>query len=216
VTAVLFDLYDTLVWTEWPAVRSRLAESVGVSPREVMRGFIETREARGVGTFGSAEGDLAAVLGAAGATPTEDEVVELTRVELETLVNGGAHLFDDALPVLRELRRRGVPTAIISNCDHLTRPIVDALGLDEEVDAVVLSFEVGVMKPDRRIFETALERIGADADGSTFVDDQPGYLDGAAALGLRPLQILRPMDPNPVDAGPYPVIGDLREVLTAP
>jgi putative hydrolase of the HAD superfamily len=215
VSAVLFDLYDTLVCTEWPAVRSRIAEMFGVSPRDVMRGFIRTRDARGVGTFGSAEGDLAAVLHAAGAAPTDEQVRELTRVELETLVDGGVRLYEDALPALRELRRRGVSTAIVSNCDHLTRPIVDALGLEREVDAVVLSFEVGVMKPDARIFETALGRVGADAGTSTFVDDQPGYLDGAAVLGMRAVQILRPTDPDPLDAGPYPVIGDLREVLTS-
>jgi putative hydrolase of the HAD superfamily len=209
VEAVLFDLYDTLVWTEWPLLRERLASSLGITPRDVMRGFIETREARGVGAFGSAEGDLTAVFRAAGASPTEDQIGELARLEIESLTGGGVHLFDDALPVLRELRRRGIATAIISNCDHSTRPIVDALGLEAEVDGVVLSFEVGVLKPDPAIFLVALERVGAQASEATFVDDQPGYLDGAAALGMRTLQILRPSDPHPIDPGAHPVIEDL-------
>jgi putative hydrolase of the HAD superfamily len=213
VNVVLFDLYDTLVWTEWPLLRERLAAAIGVAPRDLKRGFIETRDARGVGTFGSAEKDLAAVFRAAGASPTEDELRELTRIEIEALAGGGVRLFDDSLPVLRELRRRGVATAIISNCDHSTRPIVDALGLEDEVDAVVLSFEARVLKPDPVIFRTALDRLGADPGGSTFVDDQPAYLDGAAELGMRTLQIVRPTDPHPVDPGDHPVIEDLWGAL---
>lgn len=211
--AVLFDLYDTLVWTEWPRLRDRVAEAIGVAPRELMRGFIRTREARGVGTFGSAEGDLAAVFRAAGVAVSDDVVRELTRIEIDTLTGGGVQLFEDTLPVLGELRRRGVATAIVSNCDHATRPVVDALALDEAVDAVLLSFEVGVLKPDERIFRAALERIGADPERVTFVDDQPHYLDGAAALGMRSLQIVRPIDPNPVDPGVHAVIEDLWSVV---
>jgi putative hydrolase of the HAD superfamily len=209
VRAVLFDLYDTLVWTEWPLLRERLADAAGISQQDIMRGFVETRDARGVGAFGSAEGDLAAALRAAGAEPTEQRVRELTALELRALTDGGMYLFDDALPVLRELRRSGTPTAIVSNCDHLTRPLVEAMGLEDEVDAVVLSFEVRALKPDPEIYREALERIGADAHDSTFVDDQVAYLDGAAAVGMRALQIVRPADPSAAAQGSFPVIEDL-------
>ncbi len=211
--AVLFDLYDTLVWTEWPLLRERLAAAVGLTPRDIMKGFVETRDARGLGTYGSAEGDLAAALRTAGASVTDELIRELTEVETRTLVAGGIHLFDDALPVLRELRSRGVPTAIVSNCDHMTRPIVDGLGLEETVDAVVLSFEVRSMKPNAEIFRIALERVGADASDSTFVDDQPGYLDGARALGMRTLQIARPSDPTAPPQVGHELIEDLWPVI---
>ena len=207
--AVLFDLYDTLVWTDWPLLRERLADTVGLTQRDLMRGFVETREARGIGAFGSAEGDLAAVLRAAGGSPTDDQVRELTELENRALAEGGIHLYDDSLPVLRELRGRGVPTAIVSNCDHWTPPIVGALGLGHETDAVILSFEVRAMKPDPAIYRMALDRIGATPTKSTFVDDQPAYLDGAAALGMRPIQIVRPTDPSVPPRGRYPVVEDL-------
>jgi HAD superfamily hydrolase (TIGR01509 family) len=209
VRGVLLDLYDTLVWTEWPLLRERLARALGVSPRDLMRGFVETREARGVGAFGSPEGDLTAVLRAAGGSMSAEQVLELTALENHALAESGIHLYEDSLPVLRELRRRGIPTAIVSNCDHWTRPVVDELGLEDEVDAVVLSFEAKVLKPDPRIYEIALERIGAEATGSTLVDDQPEYLDGAAALGMTPVRIVRRMDTAVVPPGPYRVIEDL-------
>ena len=213
--AVLLDLYDTLVWTEWALLRTRLAEAVGVSPRELMRGFIETRDARGVGAFGSAEGDLGAVLRAAGAHLGEERVRELTRIEMDTLTGGGIRLYDDALPVLRELRRRGVATAIVSNCDHNTRPVVDALRLDDEVDAVVLSFEVGALKPDPQIYRTGLERIAAEAAHTVLVDDQTSYLDGGAALGIRTLQMVRPNDAYVPETAGHEVIHDLWPLVQA-
>jgi HAD superfamily hydrolase (TIGR01509 family) len=213
VDAVLFDLYDTLVWTEWPLLRHRLSEAVGVTPRDLMRGFVETRDARGVGAFGSLEGDLGAVFRAAGARLTDERVRELTRMELATLADGGIHLYDDSLPVLRELRRRGVPTAVISNCDHATRPIIDAMKLEDEVDAVVLSFEVGALKPSAEIYRAALDRIGADPARSTFVDDQAAYLDGAAKLGMRTFQILRSPDAYAPDVAVHPVVTDLWSVV---
>jgi HAD superfamily hydrolase (TIGR01509 family) len=213
VDAVLFDLYDTLVWTEWPLLQHRLSEAVGVTPRDLMRGFVETRDARGVGAFGSPEGDLGAVFRAAGARLTDERVRELTRMELATLADGGIHLYDDSLPVLRELRRRGAPTAVISNCDHATRPIVDAMKLEDEVDAVVLSFEVGALKPSAEIYRAALDRIGADPARSTFVDDQAAYLDGAAELGMRTFQILRSPDAYAPDVAVHPVVTDLWSVV---
>lgn len=211
--AFLFDLYDTLVWTEWPLLRERLAEALGLTANDVMRGFVRTHEARGTGAFGSLEGDLRAVLLGAGASPSDGQIRELTRLESAVLAERGVHLYDDALPVLRELRRRGVPTGVVSNCDHWTGPVVDRLGLEREVDAVVLSFEAGVMKPDSAIYRIALERMGARAEETTFVDDQPGYLDGAAALGMRTVQIRRPPDRDPVETGAHPVVEDLWAVV---
>jgi putative hydrolase of the HAD superfamily len=213
VDAVVFDLYDTLVWTEWPLLRERLARMTGVGARDLMRGFVRTREARGVGAFGSPEGDVAAVLRAAGGDPTDEDVHELAALAVRSLTDGGVHMYDDSLPVLRELRRRGIATGVISNCDHWTRPVVDALNLEAETDAVVLSFEVHVMKPDPRIYRMTLDRIGAEAASTTFVDDQPAYLDGAAALGMRTAQIVRPTDPDPPPAEAHPVVGDLWSVV---
>jgi putative hydrolase of the HAD superfamily len=213
--AVLVDLYDTLVWSEWSILRERLSAETGADARRLMRAFVKTREARGVGTFGSAEGDLRAVLETAGLEPSDEQVRRIAAIVREVLVDGGGVvLYEDSLPALRALRARGIRTAIVSNCDHVTRAIVDRLRLAAEVDAVVLSFEVGVMKPDAGIYVEALERVGAKPEESAFVDDQPGYLDGAEAIGLRSFFIMR--DGWELEAGDVrdrPVVHDLWDVL---
>jgi putative hydrolase of the HAD superfamily len=66
--------------------------------------------------------------------------------------------------VLRELWSRGIKTAIISNCDHWTRPVLAALTLEREVDAVILSFAVGVKKPEAEIYRAALDCLAVPPD----------------------------------------------------
>jgi len=221
VTAVLIDLYDTLVWTDWPVLRERIEERAAVSGRALLDGFERTRVARSIGTYGSLRGDLTEVLKAAGLERDDALVAELADT-ITTFLQTGVHLWDDSLPTLRELRARGFRTAVVSNCDHGTRPVVERLGLDEETDAVVLSFEAGVAKPEPGIYRKALEALGASPEEAVFVDDQLAYCEGAAAVGIRPFLIMRedrdggvadpPTDPPNADGGPE-TIRDLRSLL---
>jgi len=95
---------------------------------------------------------------------------------------------------------------------------VDALGLEDEFDAVLLSFEVRAAKPDPAIYEEALSRLGdPDPEQTVFVDDQARYCDGAAAVGLQTRLIVRDGAHPAEGFGPNPnhheVIKDLRALL---
>lgn len=215
VRAALIDLYDTLAWTEWPALRRRIEERTGLSREALLSAFDRTRQARSVGTFGSTEGDVRVVLEAAGLAPSAGLIEELAAT-VHRVLGDGVHLWEDSLPVLRELRARGIRTAIVSNCDHATRPVVERLGLPREADAIVLSFEARVAKPDPGIYLRALEAVGARPDEALFVDDQARYCDGAVALGMDALLILREGDEpweGVSEPGGHRVIGELRTLL---
>ena len=215
--AVLLDLYDTVAEGAWGDLARLVIDRIGVERDTLFAAFDETRPARSVGAFGSAEGDLAAVIAACGVEPDPAVVAELVALERDILPSR-ARLFEDSLPVVRSLRDHGIQTALISNCSHSTRPIVDALGLESEFDHVLLSFEVGAAKPDPAIYEEALDRVGkVDAGRAVFVDDQARYCDGAAAVGMRTLLIVRE-DADPAEGwGDNPnghrVIHDLRPLL---
>jgi putative hydrolase of the HAD superfamily len=215
VRAVLLDLYDTLVWSDWPKLRVMIEERTGLSTRALLDAFDVTRPARSVGAHADEEGNIRAVLQAAGVDPSPDLVAELAELVEITLATG-VHLFDDSIPVLRELRTRGLSTAIVSNCDHATRAEVERLGLYEEVDAVVLSFEVRVAKPDPEIYRAALDAVGARPEEAVFVDDQARYCEGAEAIGIRSLMIVRD-DAAPAEGfgptGDRLVLHDLRSLL---
>jgi len=216
IGAVLLDLYDTLAWTEWPTMRAELEERFGIGETDLMRAFTTTRKARSTGAYGSEEGDLRAILEAAGIAADPALVHELNQARVRAFAENGVHLWDDSIPTLRELRARGFRTSIVSNCDHSTRPIVDELGLEREADAIVLSFEVGVAKPDAGIYRAALDALGARPEEAVFVDDQAAYCEGAEALGIRSFLIARD-DADPAEgvglAGNRRVLHDLRSLL---
>jgi putative hydrolase of the HAD superfamily len=213
VRALLVDLYDTLVWTDWGTLSERLTRRLGIDPLTLGGAFEITSAARGTGRYGSVAGDFRAILNACGMKADEDLIAELAAETVDYLCRN-VHLFDDVLPVLRQMRAAGTPVALVSNCDHATRPIVEALGLPAEVDALLLSCEVACAKPDAGIFVEALRRLDAPAEGSLFVDDQPRFLEGAAALGIRPVRIARgatSLTPSALTA--HRVISSLTELL---
>src|SRR5215211_5420641 len=127
--AVLLDLYDTLVWSDWWGWQEQVAGLLNVTHEAVGRAFTVTRPARSTGRYADADEDLAAVVRAAGVEPDPALVARLRTLEVAHIEGGGIKLYDDSLPALRELRERGVRTALVSNCSHNTRPLVDQLGL---------------------------------------------------------------------------------------
>jgi HAD superfamily hydrolase (TIGR01509 family) len=215
VKALLLDLYDTIAWTDWQELSDRLSRRLEVEPAALLRGFEATRLGRGIGHHGSVAGNLGAVAAAAGARVGPALLDELA-AETIALLERNVHLYDDVLPTIRQLRASGVRMAVVSNCDHATRPVLDHLGLAREVDAVVLSFEVGSLKPEAPIFTEALRRLEASASDALFVDDQTRYLQGAEALGIRTARIARRRSyGETTEPGPQPVIEDLTVLALA-
>jgi putative hydrolase of the HAD superfamily len=76
-------------------------------------------------------------------------------------------------------------TAILSNAwDGARRIFTQVYGLDRVVDLMVISAEVGVAKPDPRIYHLALERLGVQPHEAVFVDDMEENVAGARQVGM--------------------------------
>jgi putative hydrolase of the HAD superfamily len=215
-TAALIDLYDTLVEGDWSTLRAGLSQRLGIDARVLYDAFAITRAARNEGRYADEEADMAAVVQATGIEPDPDLVRELASLEFE-FQRTGVRMHTESIDVLRGLRERGVKTALVSNCQHSTRATVERLGLEDEMDAIVLSFELGARKPQPAIYRAALDALGAKNDEAVFVDDQAAYCDGAARLGIATRLILRPGADPPegisVDTNGHRVIRNLRALL---
>lgn len=85
--------------------------------------------------------------------------------------------------VVDEVRGQGVRTGLLSNSWGLSPYPVDRL--ERSFDTIVLSGEVGLRKPDPRIFSLALDRIGLPAESCVFVDDLADNVAAAIELGLH-------------------------------
>jgi HAD superfamily hydrolase (TIGR01509 family) len=91
--------------------------------------------------------------------------------------------YPDTAEVFKSLHRQGVKTAVVSNIAFDVRPAFVDLGVADYVGEFVLSFEVGVVKPDAAIFETALSRLGVEAAHAVMVGDSDEADGGARAVG---------------------------------
>lgn len=209
--ALLLDLYDTIAELDLVVVSSRLCDGLGVEVEPLFAGIVATAAARSTGAYGSYAGDLGAIATACGRSLGSARLSELAR-EMTQLSEQTVRLYEEVLPALQGLRGRGVKLAVVSNCDHVTREVVGALGLSALVDAIVLSCDVMLRKPDARIFLHALERLEVSASQAVFVDDQASYLDAAAALGMRTFHMLRGDEAQAAATSRHPVVGGLDEL----
>jgi len=116
--------------------------------------------------------------------------------------------FVETESVLRTLHGAGVRLAIVSDVGFDLRPVVEAHGLDRYVSAYVLSYEHGVTKPHRTMFERACADLGVVPAHALMVGDSPAADGGAAAVGI-PVLLLPPHH----DDGPRGLDLVLRIVL---
>ncbi|MSR65719.1 MAG: HAD family hydrolase [Verrucomicrobiae bacterium] len=116
-------------------------------------------------------------------------------------------LFPDALPALLEARGHGFKIALISNWDVRLRRLVEGMAIAPLFDAIFISTEVGIEKPDPRIFRLACERLGVQPSEALHVgDNQREDIEGANSAGLRAFLLNRSASGEP-DPG---TIRDLR------
>ena len=95
-------------------------------------------------------------------------------------------LRDFMVELVRDLRADGIATAIITNnIAELGAAWRSLLPIDELFDDVVDSCEVGMRKPNPAIFHLACERLGVTPAQSAFIDDAPGNVAAATAVGMR-------------------------------
>jgi putative hydrolase of the HAD superfamily len=101
---------------------------------------------------------------------------------LSVRMQAGLRRDDDTVHLIEELRTSGVPIALVSNA--FGRDCYAGFDLNALADVVVISSEVGIRKPSRRIYAIACERLGVTPEQAIMIDDLQQNLDGAARLGI--------------------------------
>ncbi len=118
-------------------------------------------------------------------------------------------LYPETMSVLKELRRRGIHVAMVSNGASQQRT-AQVLEIDAYFDHIFGSVHVGFAKPDPRIFHLALSALDIGPEEAIMVgDDWEDDVLGARAVGIRGLHLVRGSEDSP---GPD-VIDDLSGVL---
>jgi 2-haloalkanoic acid dehalogenase type II len=197
IRGILFDLDFTLVdndvgWRQlWPSVAARFAERYpGFDPDEfqsrsyefadghyelLLRGDIDYDTYRrdyvrhGLEPWGELDDELFAAY--SDARTRSVDLIEL---------------FEDAVETIRGLRARGLKIGILTNGpSELQRRKLRRIGIEDEVDAVAVSEEIGASKPDPQAYERAVAMLGLEADEVAMVGDHVvNDVAGALAAGL--------------------------------
>ncbi len=114
----------------------------------------------------------------------------LSREQADQLYQRGVaaeawHPFADTVAVLRTLHEQRVPVAIVSNIGWDPVPVLRRYGVERDLDALVLSYERGVQKPDPAIFRLACDELGVTPADAVMIGDNPEADGAAAAVGIR-------------------------------
>ena len=135
----------------------------------------------------------------------------------EWALNHHFEMFDDAAPVLRSLKQRGLIVGVISNSHRSLDAFQAHFAISEFITTSISSAEHCYMKPHRSIFEAALNRAGVPARQALMVGDSlKADIEGALAVGMQAVLLRRSGEVPPVLPAGVDVIhtlADLEKIL---
>jgi putative hydrolase of the HAD superfamily len=191
--AVLFDFFGTLTRA---VARGRahqhIARWLGCDPRAFTAELNETFLERARGGYGPPAHALRRVTDAVGARPSRSQLA-LAQPLRVAAVRADTQLRDDAVPVLRALRERGLRTGLISDCGPELPDYLPTLPVAPLLDTCVYSIEVGVCKPDPAIYRIACARLSVDPRECLYIGDGGSQeLSGARSVGMTAVRLAAP------------------------
>jgi glucose-1-phosphatase len=194
VKAVIFDLGGVLVRTEDRRSRADQAHRLGLTYDEFSRLVFESESAR-LATLGkrSTQEHWESIRSTLGVPPEDFPAVRAG-------FWGGDVLDSNLVNYVRSLKPR-YKTCLLSNAwDNLRRVIDETWKITQAFDEIIISAEVGISKPDPRIYRLAVQRLGVLPQEAVFVDDFPHNVQAAREVGLQgilfktPEQVCRALD----------------------
>jgi len=179
--AVVFDAYGTLVRIGRKSIHRDFPRLLR-TPRDRWVGFVRggllTRSFPDVGAFVAY---AAAALDPERTAEAEAACAESVRAEV-----GSVSVFAGVPPLLQFLKRRGLKLGLVSNIASPFKAPLETLGLLPLFDVVLLSCDVGRVKPDPAVYSSLLERLGLPPERVLFVgDSSTNDVAAPAALGMR-------------------------------
>lgn len=192
IRAVLFDLYDTLLYSRGTGTRDRameVAAAAGIRREDWIGGWRATLAASLRGTIPTLLERVRAVL-AQVAPPTADSSLA---DEMAGLLLAGETpcVYPDVRNGLAELHQR-YRLGLVSNIERHQSHWIWELDLARHFDGIALSCEMGICKPERRIYLETADGLKARPAECVFVGDGANReLSGARAVGMTAVRIDR-------------------------
>ena len=185
IKAVFFDLGGVIVRTEFQAPRQQLAERLGMEYEDLNRVVFDSDSGlrASVGEI-SSEDHWATVI-----KRLKRPASELVTIRDEFFAGD---IVDRTLVDYIRSLRGPFKTGLISNAWGDLRDFIVREKFEDAFDEMIISAEVGAMKPEPRIFQIALEKLGVSPNEAVFVDDFLINVEGAEKAGMTGIHFMDP------------------------
>jgi len=188
ITSVVFDLGGVITLTPFTGVYTYETE-VGLPRGSIVRHFRSGEIVEGVYVGRRSVRDFFKTVGT---KIQEEHGVRIDLRRLGALAAESGALRPEMLAFIRELHGR-FKLGLLTNNAHETSVFDGRTALPQELfDAVIESQVIGLMKPDRRIYEAMLDALRSTAPETVFVDDFEENLPPAATMGMRTVLFVDP------------------------
>jgi len=166
-----------------------VARGAGIPEADWLRGWRAAGDGAARGRPGTTRGRVIQALAEIGYESRDGRLVdELTGF---MFVRQTPHLYPDTRETLAALREQGYRLGLLSNCFGNEAHWPVEFELNYCFDAMTLSCQVGLAKPDPDIYRLAADQLGVAPSDCVFVDDVPVYIAGAMAVGMTGVRINR-------------------------
>jgi epoxide hydrolase-like predicted phosphatase len=186
IRAIIWDLGGVILRTENRAPRTQLAERLGMTYEDLDRLVFESQSSK-LATIGSIDENRH--------WETVCKTLNLLPEEIPALREGffeGDRIDTSLLEAINSLRPR-FRIGLLSNAwSELRKYIEDEWHIADVFDDMIISAEVGLAKPDPRIYQLAVDRLGVPAEQAVFIDDVLRNVEGARLAGLASIQFQNP------------------------
>ena len=178
IKALYFDLGGVLLRTENRSIRENLGREFGMTYDQIDTFVFDSQSAK---------------LASVGRLTEDEHWLDVTKrlgldpshmPRLRDTFFAGDVLDMSLVKFLRQSREK-YKTGLISNAWSGLRPWILSEQFDDAFDEIVISAEAGFAKPDPRIYQLAMDKLGVTPQQSIFVDDVQKNIDAANSLGMN-------------------------------
>ena len=189
IKAVLFDMFETLVTHfESPVYMAKqICADIGITEQKFREIWDTTDEDRTLGKK-SLEEVIEAILRANNCYSCElfEMIIEKRKQSKVECFN---HIHSEITPMLTAIKEMNIKVGLITNCYFEERDAIQNSVLFDYFDAVCMSCELGLSKPDAAIFQKCTQALEVAPDECLYVGDGGSFeLESAQALGMHPIQ----------------------------
>jgi epoxide hydrolase-like predicted phosphatase len=181
VKAILFDLGDTILHSDWKPRDEAMIKEAGISvllTPETKPLYLEISAGKK-----SVKELFKKILEQSNSDKTVEEVIEIYKRNYQKF----SSIDEKMLKIVKKLRKRYKVYAF-SNTNTLHEEINKKRGLYEHFDDIFLSCDLGVIKPNKEVFHIVLGKVGLKANETLFIDDNEKNINVAKEVGMEAIQ----------------------------